>query len=205
MKKRIFALLSCGLLFGSALTARASELTIMADGSVAVELTAVIGSKYVVSMPASLTLTAGRAEADGTPFTGTVEVGVKGNIAPGKSVVVVPMNGTVEGGRVTAESEAAGRSAVAAVTTEALNALDDTYDADISLSGSGDSGHTGTLKASAQYVRWAHEGAASLAKCETTLNNTDFTVGTVSLSTKLAAADTYTGNIQFTFKLVDRN
>ena len=95
-KKKFLSIftLSLGLMFGSALTAQANQ-TLTEDGSVNIPLTAVIESSYAVSIPASLTLTAGTEEADGTPFTGTVTVGVKGNLSPGKAVVVLPMEGTL--------------------------------------------------------------------------------------------------------------
>ncbi len=206
MKKQkripIFAL-SLILLAGSSFPAYATQ-TLTEDGSVNIPLTAVIESNYSVSIPAALTLTAGTEEADGTPFNGTVTVGVKGNISPGKAVVVLPREGVVEGGVLTEASKTAGESAVDAVTTETLNALTDTYNTNITLTGQADPDTSVTVNAASQYVRWAYNGAADLAACETTLNNTSYTNGTVSLSTKISSADTYKGNLQFTFKLVDR-
>ena len=203
-KQKSFLLaLSLVLLFGSVLPVRANQ-TLTEDGSVNIPLTAVIESKYSVSIPASLTLTPGTEEADGTPFSGTVTVGVKGNINPGKAVVVVPTNGVLEGSGLSADSIAAGNSAVEAVTTEALNALTDAYDTDITITGTSDASATATVKAASQYVRWANNGVTTLAKCETNLNASTYTNGTVALNTKLSAADTYKGNLQFTFKLVDR-
>ena len=204
-KQKSFLLaLSLVLLFGSVLPVQANQ-TLTEDGSVNIPLTAVIESKYSVSIPASLTLTPGTEEADGTPFSGTVTVGVKGNINPGKAVVVVPTNGVLEGSGLSADSIAAGNSAVGAVTTEALNALTDTYDTDITITGTSYASATATVKAASQYVRWANNSVTTLAKCETNLNASTYTNGTVTLNTKLSAADTYKGNLQFTFKLVDRN
>ena len=204
MKKRIFALLSCGLLFGSAFTANASQ-TLTEDGSVNVPLTAVIESKYSVSLPASLTLTAGTEEEDGIPFTGTVTVGVKANLNPGKAVVVVPTNGTLEGGALTDESKAAGESAADRVTTEMLNALSGDYETDITIKGTANPDRTATVKAASKHIRWVNGSISTLAKCERHVSNTAYAETEVALSTKLSDADTYTGNLQFTFKLADRN
>ena len=203
-KQKSFLLaLSLVLLFGSTLPVQANQ-TLTEDGSVAVPLTAVIESSYSVSIPAALTLTPGAPDSDGTPFSGTVSVGVKGNINPGKAVVVIPSDGQMASGDLTDESISNGNNAVNAVTTDSLNALMDGYETSITVRGAGDSSLTGSILAKMQYVRWANESVSDPAKCETSLNASSYTNSSVSLSTKLSTADTYRGNLQFTFRLVDR-
>ena len=203
-KKIMPMLLSFIMLAGSAFTAHADNQTLTEDGSVNVPLTAVIESKYSVSIPASLTMTAGTPDADGTPFTGTVTVGVKGNINPGKAVVVLPMQGTVEEGSLTAASIAAGNTLVDGVTTEELNSLAGSFSTSLTMTGTADASQNVNVIVTSEYVRWASESVTTLARCETNLNSATYTNGNVQLSTKILKADTYKGNLQFTFKLVDR-
>ncbi len=202
-KKGILILMMMVLIFADMLTVQA-EQTLTEDGSVNVPLTALIESRYSVSIPASLTLTAGTAEADGTPFTGTMNVGVKGNINPGKAVVVVPSDGQLEGGSLTAESISQGNEIVNSVTTEMLNGITGKYETSVTVKGAADPTLTNTIRTQMDYIRWANAGVTETANCETHLNASTYTNSSVSLAVKLTTADTYQGNLQFTFKLVDR-
>ena len=206
-RKALAAVCSCALALGSAPASSASQTVMMGDGSVNVPLTAVIESEYSVSLPASVALEAGSGAlpAGGIPFTGTATVGVKGNLAPGKAVVVVPTDGAVEDGKLTEESKANGESEIDGITTASLNSMSKPYEASVTIRGTGRPGNTETVKAVSNYVRWTSPDVSDLAKYERQLTKFTYSEGAVSLSTKLYDADTYTGNLQFTFKLVDRD
>ena len=189
--KRLLALATAvGLLMATGVPSMAAENTYTSDGTASVPITATVSSSYTVVLP-STTQTLTDPDNDGT-YTGTIKYDVFGKVNSDKALIVVAGDGNNSIGDAVNE------------TGQSYYSVETDFSRQFHMTGTtGGQTVNGMIKHTV--LRFFAGGATTAATLDKNIPTakSDAAPFAAEMSIEIPYTDTFTGNMPFSFGLVD--